>query len=105
MLSTNRPTTDLAYRPGLLITKRTLLSIVSDHLSRSRLNDLWIGLARSKHLYGYYGNMKQLNQRYGCFVMTSHRILSFRWYYVFCCPCCRNFISVLHLMFRMFVCH
>ena len=100
MLTTNRPTTDFAYRPGLLLTKRTLLSIVPDHLSRSRLKDLSIGLARSKHLYGHYGNMEQLNHSYSCINMTANDVLSPRSNHVLGYPCRRDGNSVLHLKFR-----
>src|SRR5690348_15837922 len=52
VLGTNGSTAGLAVGSVLVFAKRALLSIVPDHLSSSRLNDLSVGLTRGKHLYG-----------------------------------------------------
>src|SRR3989442_8181649 len=64
MFSTNGPTTDLTDRSRLVFAKRTLLSVVPDHSSSSRLENLPIRLARGKHLHSHYGNVQQLNSRH-----------------------------------------
>ena|SRR5712692_7376299 len=58
MFGANCPTADLTYRSGLVIAKRALLSVIPDHFSRSRLEDLSIGLACGKHFHRHYRNVQ-----------------------------------------------
>ena len=58
MFGANCPTADLTDRSGLVIAKRTLLSVIPDHFSSSCLEDLSIRLACGNHLYRYYRNVQ-----------------------------------------------
>src|SRR5713226_10773461 len=57
VFSANCPTADLTDRSGLVIAKRTLLGVIPDHFSSSRLEDLSIGFSRGNHLHRHYRNV------------------------------------------------
>src|SRR5882762_6713008 len=100
MFRTNRSPADLADRSGLMITKRAFLSIIPDHFSSGRLENLSVGLACGYHLNSNNRNVQQLNASYRQLVATTKKLVGLSSDHILGNPSRRDRDRILHFKLR-----